>query len=73
MDDLQLALVHLAGDGDQDEPEGIESCQHFDSPLSRAVAATWVNRRGTKQIRLKPVSLATYLRTSPILARASRS
>src|SRR6516225_7758969 len=34
VNDLELALVHTPGDGDQDEPERVEDSRHVVAPLS---------------------------------------
>jgi hypothetical protein len=39
MHDLQLVLVHPAGDRDQHEPEWVQNSWHVVSSLSRAAAA----------------------------------
>jgi hypothetical protein len=45
VNDLQLALVHPAGNGDQHKPEWIEISQGFQSSLSRVPAKVGDHRR----------------------------
>src|SRR5262252_9501925 len=51
INDLQLALVHPAGDGDQQESEWVKDSLDLQSPLSRAQRYSWEQ----SQIQADPV------------------
>jgi hypothetical protein len=41
VNDLQLALIHPPGNGDQQKPEWVENSLGLQSPLSRALSYGW--------------------------------